>query len=109
MPAGTVRTGESPEAAVVREVQEETGLTNLRLVRHLGCAEYDVRPSRQEVHERYFFHFVAPQDAPDEWLWHEHHDGLQEPTAFQFWWLPVADGHVLAAGMGALLGSLNSE
>lgn len=103
VPAGTVRHGESPQEAAEREVQEETGLTTLLLVAPLGTADYDVRPGRPEVHERHFFHFAAPLDTADEWLWHEDHDGLQEPTAFLFWWLPIQKGHVLAAGMGALL------
>ena len=109
VPAGTVRPDEAPQDAAVREVEEETGLRTLELVSFLGCEDYDVRPGRPEVHERHFFHFRAPDDAPDAWEWHEQHDGFQEPTAFAFWWLPLEQGHVLAAGMGALLSRLPRE
>ena len=37
-------TGETPERAVLREAHEETGLPGLRIVRHLGDADYDMRP-----------------------------------------------------------------
>lgn len=89
VPSGTVESGESPEQAAVREVREEAGLVNLRLIRYLGAAEYDVRPGRHEVHERHFFHFTGPDDIPDEWLWFEEHDGVAAPTAFLFSWLPL--------------------
>jgi 8-oxo-dGTP pyrophosphatase MutT (NUDIX family) len=39
IPAGTVESGESPEAAVMREAAEETGLTGLTIREYLGCAE----------------------------------------------------------------------
>lgn len=39
LPAGTVEEGESPEAAVLREVEEETGLANLRLVGPLAVID----------------------------------------------------------------------
>lgn len=72
-------------------------------MRYLGSAEYDVRPGRNEVHERHFFQLSTPAAAPEEWVWHETHDGLQTRTAFSFRWRPLRQGHVLAAGMGALL------
>ncbi len=106
VPAGTVRAGESPERAAVREVIEETGLTDLALRGLVGIADYDVRPGRDEVHERHIFHFEASAMTPDAWVWFEEHDGLAEPTAFEFQWIPLERGHVLSAGMGALLGEL---
>lgn len=40
VPAGTVELGESIEAALLREVQEESGLTDVQLVRHLRTEPY---------------------------------------------------------------------
>jgi 8-oxo-dGTP pyrophosphatase MutT (NUDIX family) len=39
VPGGGIAPGESPEEAVVREVAEETGLTNVRVVRYLGAMD----------------------------------------------------------------------
>lgn len=42
LPAGTVEPGEAPETAVLREVEEETGLTEVRLVKKLGSEKIDL-------------------------------------------------------------------
>lgn len=52
--AGTIEASEPHEAAVVREVLEETGV-NARIVDSLGIERYDVWPSKPEVHARHFF------------------------------------------------------
>ncbi|MCA1720398.1 MAG: NUDIX domain-containing protein [Actinobacteria bacterium] len=52
VPAGTVRDDEPLAAAALREAVEETGLEDLTFVRYLGTSDYDVRPGRNEVHER---------------------------------------------------------
>ncbi len=46
LPAGTVEPGEPPEAAVVREAQEETGLTRLRRVAKLGVEAVQAEPGQ---------------------------------------------------------------
>jgi 8-oxo-dGTP diphosphatase len=107
VPAGTVREGELPEAAVVREVVEETGLDGFRVERYLGASEYDVRPYADAIHVRHFYQLSidAPQ-VPECWISEERGDGDSAPIRFDCYWLPFARGHVLAAGQSALLGRL---
>jgi 8-oxo-dGTP pyrophosphatase MutT (NUDIX family) len=107
VPAGTIRDGEAPAEAAVREAEEETGLPGLRVVRALGVYDYDVRPGRNEIHERHFFHLSTDASVDDEWLWLERHDGVGEPTPFICSWIPLGQAHVLAAGFGALIGAMS--
>lgn len=48
IPAGTVNFGETPEQAALREVEEETGLTSVRILEKLGVQEGKL-PSNQRV------------------------------------------------------------
>jgi 8-oxo-dGTP diphosphatase len=106
VPAGSIEETESPEQAVLREVVEETGLTGVRVVRYLGAAEYDMRPYADAVHHRHFFHIAVDDPVADDWRHIERNCGDDTPKPFRFSWLPIARGHVLAAGLGALLGRL---
>ncbi|MEV6979013.1 NUDIX domain-containing protein [Kitasatospora sp. NPDC093806] len=106
VPAGTIRAGESPEAAALREAREETGLDGLAVVRELGESVYDITPYRFEVQHRHVFHLQLTGPAPHRWASREDHDGEHEPTAFECFWIPLADAHVLQSGQGALLGRL---
>lgn len=40
VPAGSIKPGETPEEAALREAREETGLDNFRIVEKLGETEY---------------------------------------------------------------------
>lgn len=40
LPKGTIEAGETPEAVALREVREETGLSNVRIVGDLGQERY---------------------------------------------------------------------
>lgn len=57
VPAVSIAEVESPEDAVVREVEEEAGIT-ARIVRSLGLESYDMRPAQPEIDERHFFQLV---------------------------------------------------
>jgi 8-oxo-dGTP pyrophosphatase MutT (NUDIX family) len=107
VPAGGIEPGESPEAAAVREAAEETGLDGFRVVRKLGEVDYDVAPYRAELHHRHVFHLELEGEAPERWVSRENDagDGSQ-PLPLECYWIPLAQGHVLVAGQGALLGRL---
>ncbi|OIH93738.1 NUDIX domain-containing protein [Curtobacterium sp. MCBA15_001] len=110
VPAGTIESGETPEEAALRELHEETGRSG-QVVRSLGVERYDVRPARDEVAVRHFFR-MSMEDADVTERWHA---GESDPAsgeraqAWTCWWLPLADAHVLAAGLGAKIGTAVSE
>jgi 8-oxo-dGTP diphosphatase len=107
VPAGTMRPGETPEQAVLREAYEETGLPGLRIVRYLGAGEYDMRPFADAVHVRHYFHLaVDGDDVPRRWSADELGDGDGPPIRFDLFWIPLARAHVVGAGQAAFLGRL---
>jgi 8-oxo-dGTP pyrophosphatase MutT (NUDIX family) len=40
LPKGKIEKGEKPEEAALREIQEETGLADLKIIKHLGQIKY---------------------------------------------------------------------
>ncbi|MBE1582304.1 NUDIX domain-containing protein [Nonomuraea angiospora] len=106
VPAGTVRPGEAPDAAALREACEETGLSGFTIVRKLGEVEYDITPERFEIQHRHVFQLRLDGPAPERWPSQEDHDGQGEPTRFECFWIPLEHGHVLQSGQGALVGLL---
>jgi 8-oxo-dGTP pyrophosphatase MutT (NUDIX family) len=106
VPAGSIRPGEDPQAAALREAREETGLAGFTVVGDLGVTEYDMSPHRYEIQRRHVFHLELADPTPARWLSQEDHDGQQEPTRFECFWIPLEAGHILQSGQGALLGKL---
>lgn len=66
IPGGGVEPGESLEDAVVREVQEETGVA-VRVLRELGVADQPGRRDPSLLHKTYFFQAATLEPAPEEW------------------------------------------
>lgn len=106
VPSGTIRAGELPEDAVLREAREETGLDGLRIVRYLGMGEYDLRPYADAVQARHYFQLTVAGDVPERWHAYETGDGDIEPVRFELFWIPLARAHVVSGGQAALLGRI---
>ncbi|MFF4026350.1 NUDIX domain-containing protein [Nocardia elegans] len=106
VPAGSIRPGESPQDAALREAREETGLNEFKVVRKLGEFIYDISPYRWEVQQRHVFELELCEPAPERWASQEDHDGQREPTRFECFWIPLEAAHILQSGQGALLGRL---
>jgi 8-oxo-dGTP pyrophosphatase MutT (NUDIX family) len=110
VPAGTVRAGEGLEDAVLREVFEETGLGNVRIVAYLGSFDYDMAQIRDEIQERHVYHLEVEGSAPTRWQHFETHDGQGTPTAFDCYWMNLDDPKLdLSAGQGQLLGNIRTS
>jgi 8-oxo-dGTP diphosphatase len=88
VPGGTLKAGETPEAAVLREAGEETGLRGLVLEKCLGRDEYnDSSSNLTGTTVRDFFHLTYPYEVPETWQHYEHHpsDGSPRPILFEFY------------------------
>jgi len=96
---GSIEAGESIEAAALRELEEESGLTAVRATRHLGVWESGF--------EGQVWAFVLCESAdrrPESWLHGAPDDGGLD---FRFFWHPllsaVEPGHWHAVFRGALI------
>jgi 8-oxo-dGTP pyrophosphatase MutT (NUDIX family) len=113
VPGGTVEPGEDPATAMLREAEEETGLTGLEIVDLLGETVYDLAPDGGVgVAHRRFYHLACPGFPPDEWRHYEHDpsDGSPGPIPFDFFWLDL-NGEIpeLIAEMGHFLSQLQDR
>ena len=110
VPAGSIRAGESPEEAAIRELFEETGRHGY-LIRGVGIQHYDLRPARDEVAVRQYFQLSMPDaNVTERWPAGEHDSSHGEGSiSWTCWWMPLANAHVLAAGFGGLLGIMLSQ
>lgn len=105
--AGSIEPRESPEAAATRELFEETGRQGA-VVRGIGTQKYDLRPTRDEIAERHYFHLrMENVDLAERWTAGEMNPSQGGTNAtWTCWWMPITEAHVLAAGFGGMLGVL---
>lgn len=103
VPGGTVDKGEEVVTALFREVEEETGLVNLTLVRKLGTYRLYWKDIMGQV-ERHFFLFEAPTDLPDKWEHKVCGNGIDCGLVFSYSWIQLNDKLELAGDLGRFLG-----
>jgi len=108
VPAGTVKQGEPPDQAVMREAIEETGLQTLTLAAYLGQVDHPV-PHHDQVHRRRFYHLLCQGTPPARWQHYETDPsgGASKPIRFEFFWAPLPNNlPELAPGHDCLLPKL---
>lgn len=82
VPKGTVESGESLEGAALRELHEETGVTDARTLRELGTADWCGETQ----------HFLLIEAPPGVPLRFEHTvtgDGADAGLVYRYRWLPI--------------------
>lgn len=93
VPAGGIKTDESDEAAVQRELAEESGITSARLVRKLGESWYRAQqghvPTGLEEQVHHAFHLQLDSTPDETWEWDECSDGDVPLHRFVFRWVDL--------------------
>ncbi|MHB0801053.1 NUDIX domain-containing protein [Bacillus thuringiensis] len=102
VPGGMVDEGETLEAAILREVQEESGLRHLCIERFL--ADYIIHvKEKQEYEKRHFFHVTLLTDVKDTWEHIVSAGEKDEGLAFSYEWVNIAKCPELAGKQGEFL------
>lgn len=98
IPGGTVEPGEDVDHAVRREIEEEAGLQNLRLMRKLGISKAPSTSVPGAVLERHCYLFQAPTNSPDSWIHTVAGAGEDQGLRFAYTWHTIDDPHYTLCG-----------
>jgi 8-oxo-dGTP pyrophosphatase MutT (NUDIX family) len=88
VPAGRLEHGESLEQGLLRELDEETGLTAVRIVRELP----DFEAVYENFCENHAFHLVAEEEMPERWRHEVHGNGTDTGLIHLCTWRPLMPG-----------------
>jgi len=93
VPAGRVDHDETLEEGLVREVEEETGVVGVRIVRKLadGKEFARLRPWSVQPHESHAFHAVTDAKTPDAWTHYVTGTGMDAGMKMPCRWVPLDD------------------
>lgn len=103
IPGGTVEDEEDIEAALHREIEEETGLRELRIRRKIGVSEVPSILNEDELLVRHCYALDAPKKIKKEWIHRVKGDGLDKGIRFQFSWHEIDQDFTLSGDLGFFL------
>ena len=86
LPGGGVEAGESLEAAVVREIWEETGIRGVKIGRKVGILNY-ISPMDGQPRERHCFIVHPSEPLPEKWDHTVTGDGDDAAHIFSHFWI----------------------
>jgi ADP-ribose pyrophosphatase YjhB (NUDIX family) len=88
VPAGRLEHGETLEQGLLRELDEETGLRAVRIVRELP----DFEAVYENFSQNHAFHLVAEEELPETWRHEVHGDGTDTGLTHVCTWRPLTLG-----------------
>lgn len=92
VPGGTLEADEEPHIGVIREAEEETGLTGFEIVGFLGrnhqtLHEWGNLDQPDALYIRWFYHLRYDHPTPETWThWEMHASDGSGPHEFAFHW-----------------------
>jgi 8-oxo-dGTP pyrophosphatase MutT (NUDIX family) len=95
VPAGRIDAHEDLHTALAREVEEETGIAGVLVVRELAGAAEFARLYGPGAHESHAFHAVTDADTPHEWDHRVTGTGMDSGLVFRCRWAALEDRPLL--------------
>jgi ADP-ribose pyrophosphatase YjhB (NUDIX family) len=95
VPAGRIDHDETLEEGLAREVEEETGVTAIQIVRELADADEVDRLYGVLVHRSWAFHAVVEDEGPDAWEHPVTGTGMDAGMVFPCRWVPLDERPLL--------------
>lgn len=103
IPKGTVKQEESTFNAVIREIEEETGLKNFEIDSLIADDFWENDDGT--IHNRYFYK-INVANVPDEWDYEPTGGGEEGGLTFHYFWISSKDEVELIRGHGDYLGHI---
>jgi 8-oxo-dGTP pyrophosphatase MutT (NUDIX family) len=95
LPAGRIDAHETLEQGLVREVEEETGIADVRIVTELADAAEFARLFGAGAHESHAFHAVTELETASAWDHHVTGTGMDAGIVYPCRWVPLDDRPLL--------------
>jgi len=86
VPAGTVDAGENHEEALKREIFEEAGISDLKILKKFDQYTF-FRDAQQCFNRRHVYHLEATKELPDSWTHQVTGDGMDHDLNFHYYWI----------------------